>query len=71
MSNHTNTKLLERAAELIDELQSHPAGLDKAIKLALDQNDLEELTYAVLRAEAELSQEYFYNNNVLDARDEY
>jgi hypothetical protein len=65
MSNQVNTNLIERANELLEELSSHPAGLDKAIQAALDRGDLEELHYAVGRADAALAQEHFYNNDIL------
>lgn len=71
MSNDENVRLYERAAEMLDELQSHPAGLDDAIEAALQHNDLDELRYAVGRAEAVMSQEHFNGLNILGERDEY
>lgn len=61
MSNNTNENLLERAAELIDELASHPSGYDKALIKAIDANDLQEVRYLVVKLEGELSQEHFHN----------
>lgn len=56
-----NTNLFERAAELIDELQSHPSGADKQIIAALDANDLQEIYRLVNKYEAFLAQEHFKN----------
>lgn len=65
MSNQVNAKLLERAAELIDELTSHPAGYDKLIERAIEKNDLEEVHRLVTHVEAEISREYFYGYELL------
>lgn len=71
MSNQENTNLYERAQELIDELTSHPAGLDERLTKAVESNDLDELRYQIAVCESFLSQEAFHEFNVLDARDEY
>lgn len=71
MSHNSNTELLERAAELIDELSSHPAGLDKRLATAVEANDLDELRYQVAVCESVLAQEAFHEFNILDGRDEY
>jgi hypothetical protein len=65
MSNEINEVLFERAAYCIDQLESHPAGLDKSIIEALDSGDLERLVYAVGRAEACLAQEEFEAADIL------
>jgi hypothetical protein len=57
--HQTNTNLLERAAELIDELASHPAGADKALIRAIDSNDLDQVRYQVQKIEGDLAREYF------------
>ena len=59
MSLQENTLLLERAADLIDEFQSHPAGLDDQIVEAVESGDLERLRATVSLAEATLAQEHF------------
>lgn len=59
--HQTNTILLERAAELIDELASHPSGADRALIQAIDANDLEKVRHQVNKLEAELACEHFYN----------
>lgn len=65
MSNDNNTILLERAAELIDELTSHPSGADKLIIQAIDSNNLEEVQRLVTKFEGELSQEHFMNHDLI------
>lgn len=57
--HQTNTNLLERAAELIDELASHPSKSDRALIQAIDSNDLEQVRYQVQKIEGELAREYF------------
>ncbi len=64
MSNSTNDQLLERAHELLEDLDSHPSKLNKALSIALEQNDLDYINYLVPKLEAELSQEHFENWNV-------
>jgi hypothetical protein len=61
VSQQTNTKLLERAAELIDELTSHPSGLDETLIQAVGANDLNEVRRIVVLVEGELAQEHFRN----------
>lgn len=61
MSEHHNINLLERAAELIDTLESHPSGADDLLIRAVDSNDLDEVHRLVIKFEGELSQEYFKN----------
>lgn len=71
MSHQNNITLEERAYRAMDELTSHPAGRDKLIQAALDSGDLDDLYYQVVTAEAELSQQHFYDYNILEAGDEY
>jgi hypothetical protein len=59
--HHINTNLLERAADLIDELASHPSGADATLIAAIDSNDLEEVRYQVMKIEGELANEHFRN----------
>lgn len=64
MSHDVNQRLFERAAELLDEIQSHPSGFDRLIQSALDSNDLESLRYWVNRVEGELSITHFANYEI-------
>lgn len=64
MSSSENERLLERAAELIDELESHPSGLQKQLEAAVESNDLERIHFWVNSLEAHLSQEHFGNWNI-------
>ena len=66
MSNSTNTALYERAQEAMEELTSHPSGIDKAIQKAIDSHDLEELALLVGRAEGILSEEHFHSMGAFD-----
>jgi hypothetical protein len=59
MSKQENTNLLERAAQLIDECASHPAGLDDNLIAAVDSGDMERIAYWVSVAEGTLAQEHF------------
>lgn len=65
MSDSTNTKLLERAHEAMEQLTSHPAGLDQSIQQAIDHDDLSEVERLVTLAEGIMSQEDFEANDVL------
>ncbi len=65
MSNDTNTQLLQRAANLIDALDSHPSGLQKHLVKAVETNDLDEVQYWVPILEAELSQINFMDGDIL------
>lgn len=71
MSNQTNTNLLDRAFGLSEELDSHPAGLDKLLDAAIKGGDLDQIRYWVGVCESTLSQQHFYENNLLEGRDEY
>lgn len=64
MSNKINDALYDRASYCLDQLESHPAGLDDAIIKALSDNDMEALHHAVVSAEACLAQEEFYAGDV-------
>ncbi len=57
--HQTKSNLFERAAELIDNLTSHPSGADNQIIAALDANDLQEINRLVCKYEAVLAQEHF------------
>lgn len=61
MSTYQNTHLLERAAELIDELASHPAGYDKMLITAVESNNLDEVYRLVVKIEGDMAQEMFHN----------
>jgi len=59
MSNETNTKLLERANELLEEVDSHPAHLDDILAGAIQSGDMEQIQYWVNVVEGTLAQEYY------------
>lgn len=65
MSDDSNTKLLERAAELMDEIESHPSGYAKLLEQAVAKNDFDAIRYAVSRVETELSREHFTNFDII------
>ena len=67
MSNDTNNNILERAADLLDELTSHPSGLDIQLEKAIESNDLDEIYRVVCICEGVLSQEHF----IKEMGDEY
>jgi hypothetical protein len=59
MSSETNTNLLERANELLEEVDSHPAHLDDLLDTAIKSGDLEQIQYWVNVVEGTLAQEYY------------
>jgi len=69
MSLESNTQLLERAADLLEEVDSHPAHLDDLLSNAIKSGDLEQIRYWVSVVEGTLAQEHF-NENMVDAQDE-
>lgn len=71
MSNQENDNIMQRAADLIDELTSHPSRADIALEQAIDRNDLDELRRLVTLYEGELAQAHFYNNNIIEPNDVY
>lgn len=71
MSNSINEALLLRANDLAEELVSDPAGRDDRILELIESNDLDNLLAFVQKVEAELAQEYFHNNNIIEATDVY
>ncbi len=64
MSWEQNTVLLERARQVLEEIESHPSGYDDCLRLAIKRNDLEDVKMWVTRLEAELSEAHFRNNNI-------
>jgi len=64
MSDNDNTNLLERAAELLDELDSHPSGLQKHLEQAVEGNDLDSIRYWVERLEGHVAREHFHGYEV-------
>lgn len=64
MEKEVNTQLLERANELLEEIDSHPSRLDIALKEALQANDLESVHYLVNLIEGELAKEHFYSKEM-------
>lgn len=69
MSNQRNTELLERAYELLEEFDSHPSKIDKALKEAIDTNDLEGVLHLVHYLEAFLAEEHFHNWDLMPEGD--
>lgn len=67
MSTDSNTRLLERAADLLDDLTSHPSGLDTQLEKAIESNDLDEIYRVVCICEGVLAQEHF----IRELGDEY
>ena len=59
MSQDINTRLLERAADLLDDFTNHPSGLDKQLEKAIESNDLDEIHRVVSIMEGIQSQEHF------------
>lgn len=64
MSNQINTTLIERAHEVIEELTSHPSGIDNRIQALIDIGDLNNLQAAVADGEAILAEEFFKSYDV-------
>ncbi len=69
MSLARNTELLERAQDLLEEVDSHPAHLDDALDAAIKSGDLEQVRYWVGVVEGTLAQENF-NEELVDGTDE-
>jgi len=65
MSNSINTKLFDRAHECMEDLTSHPSGIDRSIQAAYDSGDLQELERLVNIAEGILSQAEFEENDII------
>lgn len=71
MSNSENDRLLDKAAELLEEISNHPSGFDKKLSEAILSGDLEEVHYWVHKINGELSQEHFHNWDLLGVENEY
>lgn len=71
MSNQTNELIMERAYELIEELASDPAGRDDMLMQLIKEGDMDNLLAHVQKVEAEVSQEHFQNNNIIEYEDVY
>lgn len=67
MSHINNEQLFQRAADLLDDLTSHPSGLDIQLEKAIESNDLDEIYRVVCICEGVLSQEHF----IREMGDEY
>lgn len=65
MSHPNNDALLERASSLLEEIVSHPSGLDKKLLVAMERGDLEELERTVNDIEGLLAQEHFFNYDLI------
>lgn len=59
MSNSYNDEILERANELMEETTG--TWMEKAIKSAVDRDDLEELRKLISRIEHDLAVEHMHN----------
>lgn len=62
MSNEENTKLLQRAADLLDEIYSHPSGYDKILEEAVESQDLSKIKHTVSWIEGELARQHFHSS---------
>ena len=71
MSNNVNEAIMERAYELIEELASDPAGRDDMLMQLIREGDMDNLLAHVQKVEAEVAQEHFYNNNIIEYGDVY
>lgn len=71
MSNNANEAIMERAYELIEELVSDPAGRDDMLMQLIKEGDMDNLLAHVQKVEAEVSQEHFQNNNIIEYEDVY
>lgn len=71
MSKEANTQLLARAHEAVEYCLNDPSGKDEQILRAIEDSDLDELERLVSEVEARMSQEDFYNTNILGANDVY
>lgn len=63
MSQDNNTALLEKAHDMIEEFASHPSGSDKALRQAVEDNDLDEVRRLTSLMEATLAQQEFEAND--------
>jgi hypothetical protein len=63
MSNSSNQRLTERAQEVCTYFEG--TDLETAIKNNLEKGDLDVVWHLVLGGEAEMSQQEFYNNDIL------
>lgn len=71
MSQEQNTILIERGYELAEELTSHPAGVDRGMLAALHSGDMDKIQYWITVCEGTLSQQHFYESEILGANDVY
>lgn len=69
MSNQVNTQLLERAHEAAEYVLGTVR--EGEIYRAIEDSDLKELERLVSEVEAQMSQEHFYANDILERGDEY
>lgn len=63
MSLEQNTQLMERAQDLLEEVDSHPAHLDDLLNTAIKSGDLEQIQYWVGVCEGTLAQEEFHRES--------
>lgn len=63
MSNNVNTDILERAAEMVGYWDGTIHA--ELIKVALNSNDLEQVRFNVVKAEADAARQEMHGYNVL------
>jgi hypothetical protein len=69
MSDQRTTELIERAGYVREQYLG--TYLPEAIDNLIAENDLEKLEFLIKDAEAELSRNEFYNNDIIGESDEY
>ena len=65
MSNIENAVLLEFAYETAEAITNHPSGYDKVLLKAIADGDLDEVRRLLAVIEGTLSQEHFFNEDIL------
>lgn len=65
MSHDTNSNLLERAYEVLEEISGHPSKYDKLLDKAIQREDLDEVHRLVNIIESDLAIEHFHNYGLL------
>lgn len=68
MSVDENVRLLERAADLLDEIDGHPSRYDKLLERALIDGDMDAIRHCVSIIEGELSRDHFSGYDILVGR---
>lgn len=71
VSHEINTQLLARAHEAIEYALNDPSGIDVRMTRAIEDGDLEQLERLVSEVEAKMSQDFYFENAILERGDEY